>query len=56
MMWCPISNAECKTECAWFTEGECVMMKLKDLPDQLEELRTGMEDLEQTIKMKNFAE
>lgn len=35
-MYCPLTREECKTNCAWFVEGICAIVRLNDVADQLD--------------------
>lgn len=49
MQWCPLTKTDCKKECAWFIEGECVFERLHDIANQLEEIKDSVDDLKDTI-------
>ena len=55
-MYCPMTKEECKTDCAWFVEGECVIVRLNNIADQLDYVQDAVNALEETIQRKNFAE
>lgn len=38
MQWCPVIKTECVVECAWFVQGECAMVALHQLGNDVEEL------------------
>lgn len=57
MQWCPLTKADCKEECAWFSQGECAFARLHEVADKMEEVVeviSCLESLEQTIKNKEF--
>lgn len=55
-MYCPLTREECKIDCAWFVEGDCAIIRLNNITDQLEYVQDAVNALEETISKKNFAE
>lgn len=54
MQWCPITQKDCKQECAWFAEGECAFIRLHEVANKMDEVVNALESLEDTIKNKTF--
>lgn len=54
MLWCPITQKDCKQECAWFAEGECAFIRLHEVANKMNEVVDALESLEDTIKNKTF--
>lgn len=64
MKQCPLTKQDCTNECAWFrgsrrkyrnhVEGECSLVSMGRIPDELKEVSSSIGKLEQTIHNKEF--
>ena len=60
MAWCPLINAECRSDCAWFVEsrrkytdhveGTCA----KNAAKELRQIKEGLDKLNTTLYNKEF--
>lgn len=53
-MFCPMTKEECTDDCAWFIEGECAALGVCGVSEHLESLEECIQDLEDTIRKKDF--
>lgn len=53
-MFCPMTRNECREDCTWFVEGECVIIRLNSIDSQLDYVQDVVNVLEETIRKKNF--
>ena len=56
MAWCPLMNNECRSDCTWYVVGECSVIRLNEIANQLDFLQDAVNALEETIQKKNFME
>lgn len=64
MKRCPLTQSDCKPDCAWFREsrrkhqdrieGECSLAGMGRISDGLKEVSSSINKLEQTIHSKEF--
>ena len=54
---CPLSGKKCTTACAWYIDDDCnfgnlyhMANRIDDIADQLEEVRTSLDDLNDPVK------
>lgn len=56
MQWCPITKSDCRSDCAWFAEGQCAFATLHDISNSLDEIYNTMIELNDTITNKDFTQ
>lgn len=49
-MYCPMTKEDCrKTDCAWFHEGECAVVCLPELVENLEVMTDALKEVKRGI-------
>lgn len=49
-MFCPLTQQDCRKDCAWYRKGECAF---KDAVDQIEDMSISLKLLQNAIRHAN---